>query len=159
MPATYEPIASQTLGSSAASVTFSDIPGTYTDLVLLHSPRASNEGKNIMCRINGDTGSNYSSTYVYGNGTSALSGRNSNQTSFGIGRPYTDSVAMVAHFMSYSNTSVHKTILTSTGGDLVMRVVHLWRSTSAITSLTLFMDDSLNLQSGSTFSLYGIKAA
>ena len=83
MTATYEKIATNTLGSAAASVTFSSISGSYTDLVLVCSGK-SNTGSldYTRIRVNSDTGSNYSRTYLGGNGSIAYSGRDSNATSY-----------------------------------------------------------------------------
>lgn len=168
MAATYEPIASTTLGSDTASVTFSGIAADWTDLVLVTSCRSSRAAASddIYVQFNGDTGSNYSRTYVYGNGSSALSGRGSNVTKFYWAYVPANSAtagvysADVLHIMSYANTNVYKTglSLTSDAGVLVQRQVGLWRSTSAITSI--FIDaDAGDLKAGSTFSLFGIKAA
>jgi hypothetical protein len=62
--------------------------------------------------------------------------------------------------MSYTNTNVYKTVLTAAAraGTGVDRIVGLWRSTSAITSVTLFTPDA-DMASGTTLSLYGIKAS
>jgi hypothetical protein len=79
MAKTYEPIATTTLGSAAASVTFSTISGAYTDLVLVMSIRGSSDiESDIGMQLNSDTGSNYSMQRIYGQGASAGSDRNSN---------------------------------------------------------------------------------
>ena len=77
MAITYEPIATTTLGTSASSVTFSTIPGTYTDLVLVVAGTSAATNGNEM-QFNGDTGNNYSFTLLYGTGSAAVSSRNSN---------------------------------------------------------------------------------
>jgi hypothetical protein len=168
MPRTYEPIASQTLGSNAASVTFSDIPGTYTDLRLVAFARSTRSATNdfLLLRFNSDSGSNYSRTYLYGNGTSALSTRNSNLTLATVDSfPAANSssgifCATVIDFMSYANTNVFKTVLSrNSDNSLTGATVNLWRSTSAITSILLYPENGPNLASGSTFSLFGLKAA
>jgi hypothetical protein len=56
---TYVAIAEQTLGTAAASVTFSSIPGTYTDLVLVLSVQDAS-GNTFALQFNGDTSTNYS---------------------------------------------------------------------------------------------------
>jgi len=71
---TYTPIATQTLSTSAASVTFSSISGAYTDLVLIINA-ASSAQKDIDIRFNSDTAGNYSNTWMAGNGSSTHSGR------------------------------------------------------------------------------------
>ncbi len=80
MPITYEPIATQTLGSAAASITFSSIPGTYTDLRLVFVGTLSSGNATTGWRANSDSATNYSETYIGGDGTSAFSGRNTNST-------------------------------------------------------------------------------
>jgi len=163
---TYTPIASQTLGSAAASVTFSSIPQGYTDLVLVAQAKSTTSGSaynNYRIQFNGDTTSLYSDTFLSGNGTSATSTRDSNQTVIYAGiLPQTSASAEVSifHFMNYSNTTTNKTVLSrgnmgGTGGE-VNATVGLWRSTAAITRIDLFMSGA-NIASGATFSLYGIQ--
>ena len=82
MANTYTLIESQVLGSSAASVTFSAIPDTYTDLVFKFSVRSDRAATfdNIQARINADSGSNYSRTLLSGDGSSASSSRGSSES-------------------------------------------------------------------------------
>jgi hypothetical protein len=165
MPAgsTYEAIATQTLGSAAASVTFSSISSTYTDLMLVINGDAIGGNNNIVFRIgNGsvDTGSNYSFMGVFGYSTTAGSSRGSNATKGGFCGWGTNQSTVIYQFMNYSNTTTNKTIL-GRGADtaIVDARVTTWRSTVAINRIQIFMDNAENLKSGSTFSLYGIKAA
>ena len=161
--ATYVPIATQTLGSAVATVSFSSIPQTYTDLVLICIGFDTGGDANIPTQFNGDTATNYSGTYLLGNGSAASSGRISTATSTQIGRIGTSSSNLgttVAHFMNYSNTSTYKTII-SRGGNTTGTVIAwagLWRSTSAITSMS-FTAGFTSFGIGSTFTLYGIAAA
>jgi hypothetical protein len=164
MPAanTFEAIATQTLGSAAASVTFSSIPGTYTDLVLVAAAIGTGDLQ-IYGRVNGDSGSNYSNTFLAGNGTSASSIRQSSVTSF-QGDYYlavsADGGLTTYNFMNYSNTTTYKTILARSGlgNKGTNAIVNLWRNTAAINSITLTTSAN-NFAIGSTFSLYGILAA
>lgn len=75
MTATYESIETTTLGSAAANITFSSIPSTYTDLVVVYTLKAETASADIYMRFNSDSGSNYSNTILWGNGTSAGSNR------------------------------------------------------------------------------------
>jgi len=59
MPTTYEPIATTTLGSATASITFSTISGAYTDLVLVASITGVSVATDPWIRINSDTGANF----------------------------------------------------------------------------------------------------
>lgn len=162
MAATYDPIATQTLGSSATSVTFSSIPSTYTDLVLVYSAQNNASSANVTTmRFNGDTGTNYSDTYMYGNGTSAATGRDTNQSVMSAGDiPGTTGStwsANIINVMNYSNTTTNKTaIMRHNTNGVTVASVGLWRSTSAINSITLIAN---TFSAGSTFSLFGIKAA
>ena len=170
MPATYEPIASQTLGSDAADITFSSIPGTYTDLVASVTYANSTQNYAVAVRYNNDTGNNYSNTILYGSGATSSSTRHTS-TSYSyisyFGATSATSTSTPANvqlsIMQYANTSTFKTFLSaaagSGSGNGVDRIVGLWRSTSAITSVTFLAAPAGNLKSGSTFSLYGIKAA
>ena len=166
MTATYEKIATTTLGSAAADVTFSSISGSYTDLVLVSSILGTTSTSySPRVRVNSDTGSNYSSTYLYGTGSTASSGRTSGASFiyighitgyFTTGQPGT----FITQFQNYSNTTTYKTILSrgnNTATD-TSAIVGLWRSTSAINAINIQFQSGTNLQAGSTFTLYGIKA-
>ena len=163
---TYEAIATTTLGSNAASVTFSSISGAYTDLQLVVNNKLTvASARYIALQFNSDTASNYSATYLYGDGTTAASGRGSNDNYARIGNgsgSTSNPATTVANIMNYSNTTTNKTTVGRSSGDSYAIVyVSLWRSTSAITSITVICDptSSTLLATGATFSLYGIKAA
>lgn len=160
---TYTPIATTTLGSATANIDFTSISGSYTDLVLILNGTNSTNDQGIVAQVgNGsfDTGSNYSTTYMLGNGTQALSGRSSNDTYAIVGRMDANNSTSLIHFMNYSNTSTYKTIL-GRGNDSAMVIQHvaLWRSTSAINRIRLYNLSSLNFAIGTTATLYGITAA
>ena len=162
MPSTYTPIATQTLGSAAASVTFSSISGTYTDLILVVAGQATGAQRNLLLQFNGDTASNYSATILYGDGSSAGSVRVTSQTSANVGGiDSTSQSNTIAHIMNYSNSTTYKTILGhgNSASNIVAAKVALWRSTSAITSIVAFLAASDTFTAGSTFTLYGVKSA
>ena len=164
MPATYEPIATTTLGSSASSITFSSIPATYTDLRLaLYGIASSGNFLAPGCRFNSDTGSNYSYTTIFGDGSAAGSGRTTSTTSIAFVTQFsiTSSTGgfVTADVFSYAG-STNKTVLTTGSVDLngsgeVERIVGLWRNTAAITTLTL----TGSYGAGTTATLYGLKNA
>jgi hypothetical protein len=170
VPATYEPIATTTLGSAQSSVTFASISGSYTDLVLVIRTQLSGASNAfIAMNFNNDTSSNYSITRVYGNGSTATSDKFSNQGSIDAGfMPGADGTGqgtIIAHIMNYSNTTTYKTSLVrweSQAGASTKQYtaaeVGLWRSTSAISEIDL-APNGTNFNSGSTFTLYGIKSA
>jgi hypothetical protein len=164
MPATYEPIATYTLGTAAPSLTFSSIPATYTDLVMVASVTAASVGTDsIDMQFNSDTATNYSVTYINGNGTTATSVRFSGDTKIiGAIISSTEVSTAIWHIMNYANATTYKSAFARGGlGSSygVRQAVGLWRSTSAINTIKLYNDSSQNFAAGSIFTLYGIKAA
>jgi hypothetical protein len=166
MAPTYELIASNTLTADTASVTFSSIPQTYTDLIIISSARYSTGSSvgTINLQFNSDAASNYSYTYLQGDGSSATSGRGSSATIgvSGQGESSSSSAgtfsASICHIQNYANTTTFKTVLTranSTSSNTQLWV-SLWRSTSAVTSVNLIGGYAFAI--GSTFTLYGIQA-
>jgi hypothetical protein len=164
MPRTYEPIASQTLGSDTATVSFTSIPQTYTDLIIVAMSGSSGTDSSLLLRINTNSGNTLHSRTMLDYRSSLTSARVSNDSVFRManriddGTPTTTSIAQI---MCYANTNVYKTALfaNACAGKEVGRFVGLWSSTDAITAIYLFADPGLNLKSGSRFSLFGIKAA
>jgi len=167
LAATYTPIASVTLGAATSSVTFSSIPQTYTDLILVNYFATTTVNEDAYVQFNSDTGSNYSRTHVRGNGSTAGSGRASNQTYCLIdldssGSTLNSGLQTITHFMNYSNTTTYKTLLSRSGtlggsytGTTLL--TGLWRNTNSITSILVGCTTNTFVV-GSTFNLYGIQA-
>ena len=158
---TYTPIATTTLGSAAASYTFSSIPSTYTDLVVVFNGTAASTTA-LGIQFNSDTGTNYSCTVLRGTGTGADSYRASSQTLISVDHTVTstDGVAII-NIMNYANSTTYKTVLTRNGAatSYVQTEVGLWRSTSAINTIKLSAVDGTGFNTGTSFSLYGIASA
>lgn len=165
---TYEPIQTYTVPSATATVTLSSIPSTYTDIVVVGSNLLlTSSGLSIFARVNGDSGSNYSSTILQGNGSTVNNGARSNNiqglvtggTFTGAGN--TTPAFFTLHLMNYANTTTYKTALYRYGlsSAEVEMGVDLWRNTSAINSITFRNDGAANWAAGCVFTLYGIKAA
>lgn len=160
MPAgsTYTPIATTTLGSAQASVSFSSISG-YTDIRVVVVTAVNTE---TYMRFNSDSGNNYSGTEIWA-GSSPTSERASNVNNITLRNSSStlgNNMATV-DIMNYSNSTTFKTALVATRDglyDRVYRRVGLWRNTAAITTIT-FVPDSGNFPTGSTFTLYGIASA
>lgn len=159
----YTPISTQTLSSGSTSITFNSFTG-YTDLVLVCNVYGTANYSGFI-RFNGDTGSNYSSTTLQGNGSSATSGRASSDSSIyimtkGTGFDPSYLTTGIINIQNYSNSTTYKTVLSRSG---VVRAsvgetcafVGTWRNTAAITSFTIISDGG-TYATGSTFSLYGI---
>jgi hypothetical protein len=160
MSSTYTPISTQTLGSNAASITFSSIPSTYTDLVIAGSGTAGSS-VSFTLRFNGDTSSNYSITFMYGDGSSAASGRTTSQTFISaMGRVSTVESSTIINLQNYSNTTTYKTVIGRGGASnsLTIAGIGVWRSTAAISSVVLSLEGGGNISAGTTLTLYGIKA-
>jgi hypothetical protein len=157
---TYTLISSQTLGSAAASVTFSSIPSTYTDLMLVIAANAGGSTSAAM-RFNADSGTNYSDTILEGSGTVVSSYIETGTTSIWAGSFYNTTTPTLAihNIMDYSNATTYKTCVSriNYAAGYVAAEVGLWRNTTAITSVTLAT--GANFSTGSTFKLYGIEAA
>jgi hypothetical protein len=162
---TYEPIETYTLGSAASSVTFGSggtIPQTYTDLVIVgNTKNTANNGDEVGIRFNADTGSNYSRTRLYANGSSAASDRSSNTNKGALGINSTSEFTpFIANVQNYSNSTTNKTVLSrGTSPGYTSAYVSLWRNTAAITSITILPDSGTTFVAGSTFTLYGIANA
>lgn len=171
--ATYEPIATTTLGSAASSYTFSSIPGTYTDLVLVSNVRCATSISNanfdsLGIYFNSTTGTSYSATYLLGSGSAATTGRNTNAAEIYAGEIAGFLAASgtfgssIISINNYSNTTTYKTAIcrSGTANAFVSESVGLFRSTSAISSLTVrIFGGAKNLETGSNFTLYGMAAA
>jgi hypothetical protein len=174
MSSTYEKIATTTLASNQGTVTFSSIPTTYTDLRLIIRCGIVDNGFLLGVRVgNGsvDSGTNYSWTYLEGDGSSsAYSNRKSNMSlgalSNGFGNNNLNNI-FITDFQNYSNTTTNKTWIGRMGSsNQTSAIVNLWRSTSAINTIAIAESGDGgsgsfnygNMLSGSTFTLYGIKA-
>ena len=158
------PIASQTLSTSASSVTFSNIPQGYTDIIVIVSGTLTTAyDTSISMRFNDDSANNYSATYLYGTGSAAASGRNTNKPDIqALGRLGSSTVGnAIVQIQNYSNATTNKTVLGRGGvtSAEVFSTTGLWRNTSAITKIVMAPEGfSGSFASGTTFSLYGIQA-
>lgn len=163
MPQTYEPISSTTLGSNQATITISSIPSTYTDLIIV-ARGESTSGGSMLLRPNGDSGSNYGTTYMYGVGSSPITaGGNTSTSGMFLARTgINHQGGGVMHLFNYANTTTYKTGCSSHqfGYDpIVWRAVSTWRSTAAITSINFVDESGGSFTTGFTVCLYGVKNA
>jgi hypothetical protein len=163
MPSTYTPIATTTINSDTNTVTFSSISGTYTDLVVIGVSQGTRDtfGGDFNLRFNGDSGANYSQAQTVGSGASVGTGyfgniNGINSGSMGGFKSGRYSVT-IWNIFNYSNPSIYKPVLAYRGMNATL-VGGQWNNNSAITSVTCF-NDGYNFVAGSTFSIFGIKAA
>lgn len=153
--ATYSLISSQTTsGSSTTVITFSSIPQTFTDLVLVVNGTAVSGGPDLKYTFNSDTGSNYARIAFYGTGSAAFVARDINQTGTNTGYLGTSNTTNILNVPDYSNTTTYKNIVARINAAIYLGT---WRSTAAISSITLTIVSS-SYASGCTFKLYGIEA-
>lgn len=163
---TYTKISSTTLGSDQAYIEFASIPGTYTDLVISLIGGQSGLNDGFMIRFNGDTGSNYTASYLLGTGTGTQSGSQSNtQTgiiNFGdLGGTAIESFIEI-NINRYAETNRYKSTLSHYASKQRGRMLlnlGLWRSNNAITTVKLMFTGSDNFKSGTVATIYGIAAA
>jgi hypothetical protein len=180
MPKTYEPIATTTVsGSAAATIDFTNISQSYTDLVAIASVKPNTSSNFVTARWGNnsyDTGFNYSATGFFARRNGSNTGEefaserrtNNNQTiPFTYPPTGTNSFGTVIfQFQNYANTTTLKSVLYGCsnldssnypyGGT--ERGVILWQSTAAINQIRFYIQSD-NLAIGSTITLYGIKAA
>lgn len=175
MASTYVLISSNTLSSSAASVTFSSIPSTYTDLVLRVSARGDVTGQSVeslTVQFNGSGGTAYSYTRLRGTGSTASSSAGSSTSvwnflgvadaagatsnTFGSFEMYVPSYA-ANQYKTGSGFGVQEDNSATTNN--ITATAALWQNTSAITSMTILPVYSTNFVSGSSFYLYGLKSS
>lgn len=175
MPAesSYTPIATAT--PNGATVDFTNIPQTYTDLVMTVHGRGAGAFSTVWALVtvnNDSSGTSYSRTVLKGDGSSLTSFRETNYAQlytldgfpgasvtaniFGVG---------VYYFPNYTNANIFKNILSKSTTDIngsgqIIAMAGVWRNTAAINRISLFVASGNNtFVNGSTITLYGIKAA
>jgi hypothetical protein len=168
MPTTYEPIATQTLGSAAATIIFSSIPATYTDIkVVIIGIRDSGNLAPTMI-LNSDTGTNYSNTNINGNGTTANGSVTNNSNRLGNADFWTND-ATLPIFVSYDifsyagatrKTCLYTVSIDRNNAGATVAGCGMWRNTAAINTITINNSGwGTNFGVGSIVTLYGIQAA
>ena len=172
MATTYQAIASQVLASTAASVTFSSIPGTYTDLKLVYSYRDSNSGGvgsgAQYAYFNTRTGTPFSYISLYGSGSSAGSLKSPNygwltfdwqpQTNGSTANTFDSGELYIPNYTSSSSiqTLSLSTSESNTTTVAITALAQLYRGSAPITSITLGTNGSDSYLANSRFDLYGI---
>lgn len=154
------PLQNITLSSTATSVTFASIPGTFRDLRIVVNAKNSVNAQGIRAQFNDDTAGNYSYIVTYGTGSgNGASGAGSGlgYADFGVNR--TSNQTTLVDIMDYSATDKHKTALVRSDNatEIVLYYLARWASNTAITKIKLYPSDNA-FTSGSTFALYGVKS-
>ncbi len=173
LPSSFESITTTTVGAGGSSaITFSAITSAYTHLQIRYSARTSRvaTAEDIDLQLNSDTGNNYSWHIMYGDGVNAVLGNGTSTYRMII--PGVSSANATANIfgssivdiLDYTNTNKFKTVRSIGGNERngageIMLESGNWRSTNAVTSLTLTPSAGGNFVQYSTFALYGIKGA
>ena len=167
MPATYEPIATTTLGSPATTITINSIPATYTDLRIVAFIQFATTANTALVRFNSDSGSNYSYTYLYSGGsnlgTSTGGAASSLQIDHNSG--FTTSFwgswecDIFDYTSSNNKTIVDKVCNDRNGSGVVSRSARVWANSAALSSFSLFRQDGNNFNTGTSVTIWGILKA
>jgi hypothetical protein len=164
--ASYESIATVTVGSAVSSISFTSIPSTFKHLQVRAIQATTTTDDDIECRFNSDTGSNYSVHRLRGNGSAASADGYANVTQFEVGRSPSAASAfgpLVFDILDYADTNKYTTGRSLFGSDgngsgWIMLSSGNWRNTAAITTIQLRPSAGGNtFVTNSHFALYGIK--
>lgn len=170
--AAFEAIASTTLSSSASSITFSSIPGTYEHLQLRVYGKTNTTGVtslNMGLRLNSDTGTNYAWHIIYGDGSGTVVDRQTSDTQYLFGNfPSQDATnhfgVLITDIVDYASTNKNKTMRSlvgweNNGSGQSWFSSGLWINTAAVNSLTVRLYGTGDLASGTVASLYGLRSS
>lgn len=161
---TYTPLANITLGSSAASVTFSSISQAYRDLVLVVTGGSLSSGAQMTMQFNSTTTTSYYMVTMEGDGASTASSSDNldNLKTSILNSPFRPGELGngIINIMDYSATDKHKSVLArvNNGGRMTGAAAGRWESTSAITTVKVYLSNTQSWDAGATFSLFGIAA-
>jgi hypothetical protein len=168
MPQTYDKIATTTLGSTASSIVFSGIAASWTDLRLVLNHLGTGAMTWWVLRLNGESGTDYAYTRLFGTGASVIAQASINDSSITVGGYNADATTTIPAFsqvdiFGYTNTSFNKGILINynsdnNGSGNVMSYAALIRTSSAIISVSAIAQN-YSFAAGTTATLYGILRA
>lgn len=163
MTTTYDCIATTTVGSNQTTVTFSSISSSYTDLIIVFQGVING---NTLFRFNSNSGTIYSQTHISSNNSSIFSENEQDITATYIGdfinEPLNPGQSnFILQVLNYANTTQNKVSffrMNNGGGSKAQVSVNLWRSTSAINTISFTSDVTNGILAGCVFTIYGIKA-
>ena len=170
-PSAYFAISTTTLATAASSVTFSGIPADYKHLQIRFSARTAraNQEDNLQLRFNSDSGNNYASHVIYGDGATAGAFPDGSSISFNTRSVVAAASASGGTFgagiidiVDYANVYKNTTVRSFNGYDnngtgQVRLSSGLWVNTAAVTNINIVSANGANIAQNSTFTLYGIK--
>ena len=171
MAITYTLIASSTLGSSAATVNFSNIPNTFTDLIAKFSVRATDASDWMIVKLNNITTTTYSETWLRGTGSAASSARQDFTNYYGgngndllinlsgsTSNTFTNGEMYIPSYTANANKSTSFFMATENNATAanMTALAGIWRNTAVINQIE-FDTAGTSFTAGSSFFLYGIK--
>lgn len=161
----YTPLANFTLGSNAATVTFSSINQSFRDLVMIVVARNASSTSNPALQFNSDT---TSGNYVFVTGEANSGSRTSTVGANAFIPAGNNFAALVSGSLSitrfdildYTATNKHKTVISrvNNASAAVGMAAGRWQNTSAITTVRLLTGNGTSYASGATFMLYGVSS-
>jgi len=164
----YDSIATTTLTTATASVTFSSIPATYTHLQIRGIVGDVTGGQaSMLAQFNGDTATNYSTHFMTGNGSTATAGNSTTTDGMILGAYGLSSNGfggLILDVLDYTNTNKYTTTRGLGGGDnnstlgLIRFASGSWRNTAAVTSIKIYSNNG-DLNQYTSLALYGIRGA
>ena len=169
----YESIATVAVGSGgSSSVNFTSIPSTYTHLQIRCLARTTHpsgtDGDYLKMQFNSDTGSNYATHQISGDGSSVSAAAFTSQTAMYPARAGATGLSanifgdLIIDVLDYSLTTKYKTMRNlggydANGSGMIRFVSGLWMNTNAVTSIKIEAGSGSGLEQYSSFALYGIK--
>jgi hypothetical protein len=167
MPVTYKKIASVTVGSGgAASMSFTSIPATYTDLVFHISTRLDSASTANFHLLKFNTSStNFTARSLQGSGSAASSGSvTQGRGGLDQGTSYTANTfsstqIYIPNYAGSTNKSYSVETVTENNATEAFSqlLAGLWSDTSAINAIEIYPDTSgRNYVQHTTATLYGI---
>lgn len=166
------PIAYVNLSSPGINITFSNIPQTYQDLMLVAFARNTQalaiNGMNLYINTTSQSPNYWSQTTLAGNGSLAASTRGTTVYGATLDMPGSISTSgvygsAVYHILNYTNTTTYKTVLgrnanDQNGAGSVQIAAALFAQTGAVTTLQIGSGYGANYSAGTTFALYGVRS-
>jgi hypothetical protein len=169
MALTYEPIATTTVGTAVNGITFSSIPSSYTDLVIVINAKLTGTSEDQYIRFNNDTGANYQNLVGRGDPASPPSvAYQTNETYVRVGDAFNSYWGMMKiEINGYSGSGSKRTLIQSakhSGSNDISRIttsIGNWTNTSAINRIDFSQSAGTagRYAVGSTITLYGILKA
>jgi hypothetical protein len=150
------------------TVVFSNIPQNYKHLQIRIMSKSISTNDALDMQFNSDTGNNYSYHDLFGDGSSTGASASAPRTTMpiaGLGAPSTNTNmfgAAIVDILDYADTNKYKTVRSLSGVDLngsgvVVLTSNNWRSTSAVSTISLFLRTVAGFGQYSSFALYGIR--